>query len=187
MLNVENLLKEIYLAQAEADSHPVSFDSSWADLFVLERTISEGFVLIESVWASLQGIVEVDSNLSHEDNEHLMADVSLSNDYLIFTVDTLSELVADVTEHRAIIVAEEWYIEFEVLPQEEFFILRSVVNLGPENLLDRVFASFAEVYVSEPVKFYIASIFFVLNLLCCQSHFRLRVILSLSLCILRLL
>ena len=116
-----------------------------------------------------------------------MADVSLSNDYLIFTVDTLSELVADVTEHRAIIVAEEWYIEFKVLPQKEFFILGSVVNLGPENLLDRVFASFAKVYVAEPVKFYIASIFFVLDLLCGQSHFRLRVILSLSLCILRLL
>ena len=152
----------------------------------MERTISEGFVLIESVRASLQGIIEVYSNLSNEDNEHLMADVSLSNDNLIFTEDTLSELVADVTEHRAIVVAEERYIEFEILPQKEFFILRSVMNLSPENLLDRVFASFAEVYVAEPVKLYIASIFFVLNLLCGQRHFRLRVILSLSLCILGL-
>ena len=151
MLNVENLLKEIYLAQAEADCHSVSFDSSWADLFVLERTISEGFVLIESVRASLESIVEVYSNLSHEDNEHLMADVSLSNDNLIFTEDTLSELVADVTENWAIVVAEERYIELEILPQKEFFILWSVMNLSPENLLDRVFASFAEVYVAEPV------------------------------------
>ena len=97
-----------------------------------------------------------------------MADISLSNDNLIFTVDTLSELVADVTEHWSIIVAEERYIEFQILPQKEFLILGSVVNLGPENLLDRVFASFAEVYVAEPIKFYIASIFFFLNLLCSQ-------------------
>ena len=115
-----------------------------------------------------------------------MADVSLSNDNLIFTEDTLSELVADVTENWSIVVAEERYIELQILPQKEFFILGPVVNLSPENLLDRVFASFAEVYVAEPVKLYIASIFFVLNLLCGQSHFRLRVILSLSLCILGL-
>ena len=102
-----------------------------------------------------------------------MADVSLSNDNLIFAVDTLSELVADVTEHWSIVVAEERYIEFQVLPQEEFFILGSVVDLGPENLLDRVFAGFAEIYVAEPVKFYITSIFFVLDLLCSQRHFRL--------------
>ena len=170
---MENLLKEIYLAQAEADSHSVSFDSRRADLFVLERTISECFVLIESIRASLQGIVEVHPNLSHKDDEHLMADVSLSDDNLIFAVDTLSELVADVTEHWSIVVAEERYIEFQVLPQEEFFILRSVMDLSPENLFDRVFASFAEVNVAESVKFYITSIFFVLDLLCSQRHFRL--------------
>ena len=77
-----------------------------------------------------------------------MANVSLSDDNLIFTIDTLSKLVADVAKHWSIVIAEERYIEFQVLPQEEFFILRSVVDLGPKNLLDRVFASFAEVYIA---------------------------------------
>ena len=137
----------------------------------MECTISERFVLIESIGASLQGIVEVYPDLSHKDNEHLMADISLSDDNLIFTVDTLSELVADVTEYWAIVVAEEWYVKFEILPQEEFLIFRSIVDLSPEDLLDRVFASFAEVYVAEPVKFYISSSLFLLDLLCSQCHF----------------
>ena len=92
------------------------FDSRWANLFVLKRTISESFVLIELDSANLYGIVEVYPNLPHQDDEHLMAYVALSNNNLIFTVDTLSELVADVTEYWAIVVAEEWYVEFQILP-----------------------------------------------------------------------
>ena len=135
MLNVEDLLNEVMLAQRQAYGHLVSHDVRVAFLLVLERPLPKRLVLVELQYAVFELIVKVDAHFTDEDHKHLGADITFLHNDLAFVIHALVKLVADVAEDTAFVVGEERHVELEVLPKEEVFIRRPIVHLCLENLL----------------------------------------------------
>ena len=104
-------------------------------LFVLEGPLAKCLVLVQLQYAMLKLVVEVDAHFTDEDHKHLSADITLPHDGLAFVVDALVQLVADVIENAAFVVAEERHVDLEVLSKEEVFVRRPVMYFCLEDLL----------------------------------------------------
>lgn len=113
----------------------------------------------------LQFIIEVDPDLTNQNDKHFHTDFTLLYNDLTFVVYSLVKLIANILKYSSVVVTKEGHIGFKILSEEELFIFRSVMNFSFEDFLHGILACLQEVCIFEPSRmFFIALLFLFINL-----------------------